>query len=320
MHIHMKRSLLWPIVGLLFLLALLAQYTRNPERAPASIGQFFKSCVAMLSGNKRDQDVVDKFLRDSHAKISAVNDDDLTIADFFPGKSGLNIRLSKFNSLGDTLEHSELIAHALRLREGTTVSNIMDFFCGSSIPTLRILAADSLTRSIRVSSIDNDPGAVQVSKENAKALGLGSHYDFHKADAVAFLNSNEIGTETLVALNPPYVPLPSGLNDKRFLPIDGGPDGTKFLLPFLDHPYRKGTLIAMTWSSLSNPQLVINHIYRNFDVLFVQSYETEFGIYTSSPEVLPYLTKQKAHGLAFFKENEGGQRSYTIIGAVLKKK
>ncbi len=315
----MKRKAYWLLVVAGIGVGYWLQFSQPPRREPASIRDFLKSCVSYLTGKPASYDIVEIFLSESNAKRESVNDDDLTIKDFFPGMPAAAIHLSQFNSLGDTYEHSELIAAALRSTEAQKTTTVMDFFCGSSIPTLRILAANPQLK-VRVESIDFDADAIRVSRENAKALGFLDRYDFHVSDAVQLLNSRTISDRTLVALNPPYVPIPRGLEGTKFVTVDGGEDGTKFLLPFLQHPFQKGTLIAMTWSSLSNPALVIGLIRKNFEVVYVQSYETEFGTYTSSSEVLPYLLQQRTKGLAFFKDNGTGKRSYTIIGAVLRKK
>jgi len=266
----------------------------------------------------QEQDVVSLFLRRTYARRYAVNDQDLKISEFFPQTPGLEIQLSKFNSLGDTLEHSELIREALHF--GGSRARVIDFFSGSSLPTLRLLANQMVEPNLKIEAVDLDADAIEVSRQNARLLGVESNYDFHVGDAVEHLRSQAISTNTLVALNPPYIPLPPDIQNPMFSTINGGTDGTKFLVPFLEYPYEKGTLIAMTWSSLSNPARIIKMIYENFEVFRVQAYETEFGIYTSSPDILPYLIEQRQKGLAFFTDKPNGKRSYTIIGAVLRKK
>jgi methylase of polypeptide subunit release factors len=277
-----------------------------------------RTCLAALTPKK--QDAVSQFLDKSNAEPHAVNDDELTIADFFPSRESSDVQLSKFNSLGDTFEHSELLLSALKTPAAKNITRVMDFFCGSSIPTLRILAADPAMRFLHVESIDYDADAIGISRHNAESLSLNNNYSFQVGDAVDILKSSVIHNDTLVAFNPPYVPQPPNIKDPKFATINGGTDGTKFLVPFMDYPYEKGTLLAMTWSSLSNPARIIKMIHDRFDVISVQSYETEFGIYTSSPEILPYLLEQRAKGLAYFQDKPNGRRSYTIIGAILRKK
>ncbi|PWU17591.1 MAG: hypothetical protein C5B49_08490 [Bdellovibrio sp.] len=292
--------------------------------ACAGIHQGQREVVAPPSdGSKRDLlDVIEKFLSDAHAEVGTVNDSDLTVGDFFPMIQSPNLHLSQFNSLGDTFEHSELIADALGLQQGRQIAKVVDFFCGSSIPTLRILASNPEWRSLRVTAVDVDPEAIQVSQKNAQELGLLGRYDFHNLDALGFLrgNSSRFGKSTLAALNPPYLPLPDQLNEEKFAPVDGGPDGTKFLVPFLSYPYESGSLVAVTWSSLSNPRRIIDLIRQSYEIIYVHAYETEFGQYTNSAELLPYIIAQREEGLSAFIESGEGHRRYLIIGTVLRKK
>ncbi|QGP91777.1 Release factor glutamine methyltransferase [Neomoorella glycerini] len=103
----------------------------------------------------------------------------------------------------------------------------------------------------KVYATDISPAALEVARQNARALGLAGRVTFLQGDFLAPLKGLKL--DALVA-NPPYIPaaeldgLPPEVRAEPRLALDGGPDGLRayrVLLPGAPEVLKAGGLLAL---------------------------------------------------------------------------
>ncbi len=226
------------------------------------------------------------------------------------------LRLTHFEDLYDTLMYSKLIQKSLEF--GDKGSILIDMGAGSSIPSLLAAKASSI-KPAKIIAVDIDEGAREAGHYNAKELGLENIYTFLKMPIEEVLSSSLVAeTPLIIVSNPPYIATPY-LPDPRFVAVDGGKDGAKFMLKILQQKYPRGTILALLWGSLTYPADVLRVIKREYDVMDVQAMKIHFGKYTSHPVLKDYLYKLRDQGKVFFAGEQNNEEQI-VIGTVLKKK
>lgn len=216
----------------------------------------------------------------------------------------------------DTVLYSKLIEKAIAMCRETKV--IIDLGAGSSIPTLLALK-NSQRKDIQIKAIDIDPEAETVGKENAQFFELSDQFEFiHTRMEDALENLGPFGPETLLVSNPPYIATPSHLNDDSFIPVNGGFYGDKFIQQILNHPFPKGTNLALLWGSLTSPKEIIPLMKKKFEVLHTEVYRTYFGDYTRTDMMKAHLYDLREQGDVFFENNTEGDEVQYIIGNILR--
>jgi methylase of polypeptide subunit release factors len=225
------------------------------------------------------------------------------------------LEFTHFNDIYDTLIYSRLIARALRLCPGAT--RVVDFGAGSSIPTL--LALKETAREIETLAVDVDPEAISVGARNAHHLGLGDRYTFKLADMEGVLRSSTLkrGGDLIVS-NPPYIAVPPAELGRHFVPIDGGPDGCRYLRELINQDYPSGTGLALLWGSLTCPQEILPIIEERYELLHLEAWRVHFGEYTSAAVVERYLERMNEEGQVYFERDADGQARQLVLGMVLR--
>lgn len=222
-----------------------------------------------------------------------------------------HFELTQFHDLYDTLLYSRLIGEAIERHPHP--ERIIDFGAGSSLPTL--VALSKINSEIPVTAVDVDPEALKISCENAENFHLSHRYDFVQSKMEDFDLKDP---NTIIVSNPPYIPAPQEAHDYRFLPVNGGEDGTKYLLRFLERDYPENTLLALFWGSLTNPSRIIPMINERFEVLYVNAARVHFGEYTSCPVIKGHLEKLLDEGrVAYEKDPEKGEVQI-VLGTILR--
>jgi len=112
--------------------------------------------------------------------------------------------------------------------------------------------------------VDRDPAALSISCANVNHLKISEKYTFVEADMFEFLQTIESSLGKLICSNPPYVPVPKGVDPAKFLPVNGGADGSIVLRKILTQEFETGTYLCILWSSLSNPKKIIGIIERSY--------------------------------------------------------
>ncbi|MGI6180779.1 MAG: peptide chain release factor N(5)-glutamine methyltransferase [Agathobaculum sp.] len=146
----------------------------------------------------------------------------------------------------DTERLCELVVERARQKVSP---RILDLCCGSGCIGI---AAAHMVEDARVAAVDNSDGALRISRENARRLGVQRRYLALKAD-VRFRPPNGMGQFDIIVSNPPYVTRAEmhGLDKSvyQYEPHEalfGGEDGLDF--------YRS---ICAKWSSLLAPDGVM---------------------------------------------------------------
>lgn len=222
------------------------------------------------------------------------------------------LKLTHFDDIYDTLMYSRLIQKAIELHEDPEV--VMDLGAGSSIPSL-LAVKQSGKHHVKAFAVDIDPDAKNIGEHNARTLGLESRYTFIPSRLEAILQQID-SPKVIVVSNPPYIPAPETISDFHFVPINGGDDGTRYMLPLLQHNYAKGSIVAFLWGSLTNPSRVLPLIEERFEVLHVEAMKIHLGKYTRHPEIYSYLCKLRDEDKVLFGEDD----SQYVIGTILRAK
>lgn len=224
------------------------------------------------------------------------------------------LNLTHFDDLYDTLLYSKLISQALTLN--SEIEQIIDFGAGSSIPTL--LALKETGHNARVVAVDIDPRALETSRRNASVLGLSDRYEYQLGSMEEFLEMhNGFDRQTLIVSNPPYIPAPEGLSDYHFLPVNGGEEGCRYIMNFLEHRYSHNTTLALFWGSLCSPEKVVSAMEHKFEILHAEAVRVHFGQYTSCPLIKDHLYNLREKGRVSFENTSQGEVQL-VIGTVLR--
>jgi SAM-dependent methyltransferase len=235
------------------------------------------------------------------------------VNEFFP-----SLEMTHFDDRYDTLIYSELICKALEL--SPEVSTILDLGAGSSIPTLLALKKSGRL-DVSTIAVDIDEEALEVGKRNAQWLGLSDQYTFWQADIQSVLRSPVAhGPKTLIVSNPPYIPTPLGITDHYFTPINGGEDGSRYILKTLEQDYLPGTIIALLWGSLTSPFEILPLIEERFEILHQEAHRIHFGKYTSRPVIHQHLEELLLQGRIFFEKDDKWGAIQYVFGTILKSK
>jgi len=259
------------------------------------------------------------FLNVHQAQSGEIREDELTLDNIAPGMSH-RVQLTKFTALDDTLLFSRLISKLLEYLPPPIASILVDIGAGSSIPTLRALLEHREHSRLQVVAVDNDTEAISISERNAAAYNLSERYTFISDDVGHFLsNWNILGNQAIVA-NLPYLPTPQYVADNKYAAVNGGPDGTRYIEALLTHSIPEDTLIAIQWSSLSNPLKIIEMIKQSFEVLYLMAYRAPFGTYTGSPALFPHLQSQRLKGQSVFTTDSQGNNHFTFVGTILRRR
>jgi release factor glutamine methyltransferase len=123
-----------------------------------------------------------------------------------------------------------LVDEAVARLEHAAAPSILDVGSGSGAIGLALASA---IPSARVWAVDLDPKAVELTRANAKKLGLHERVQAIHGDLFAPVKDMAFD---LVACNPPYVPrpeitrlMPEVRDHEPVLALDGGPDGLDFI-------------------------------------------------------------------------------------------
>ncbi len=226
--------------------------------------------------------------------------------------------LTHFEDLYDTIFYSNLIAKAIDLARDPRL--IIDCGAGSSIPTL--LALKKASRSdIRIIAVDIDPEAKVVGRRNAEALGLADRYTFFEKPMEEILESEVVrGQRTLLVSNPPYIPAPDSVTDHSMVPVNGGEDGSRYLLDILSQYYPAGTTLALLWGSLTSPLEVLPLMRERFEVLHVDAVRIHFGKYTKDPVIHDHLLRLRREGKVVFDGDREAGESQLVLGTIIRAK
>lgn len=262
--------------------------------------------------------VLDDFLTKHNAIRGVVEPGMVTVVDLLP-KSFDPPKVTKFAALHDTFLFARLVSRMVSLAGPKGINTILDMGAGSSVPTIRALL-ENPNCSAKVIAEDIDPNALAVSRINVNKYQLAGRYEFKEGDMLRVLKKTKIGKNWAVVANPPYLPIPKGTKDPYYRPVDGGPDGIKYLTAILKHPMPAGTYVALEWSSLSNPIYIVSLIEDRYEVLYVQAYDIFYGLYTENLLLKPYLIRQGELGKVALTIGEGGKLGWMFVGTVLRRR
>lgn len=232
--------------------------------------------------------------------------------DFVGNFHSYPLRLTHFDDIYDTLLYSKLIEKAISYNPGA--KRVVDLGAGSSIPSL-LAVKNSQRSNLKAVAVDIDPEAKLVGEYNAKVLGLSEDYEFVSSRMENVLEAIT-DPSTVVVSNPPYIPAPPSITDPHFVPINGGHDGTDYMLRLLNHSYPKDTIVAFLWGSLSNPSKLLPVIEERFEVLHVEAMKIHFGKYTTHPEIFEHLCKLREEGKVYFSDD----KRQLVVGTILRAK
>ncbi|HEY4671024.1 MAG TPA: methyltransferase [Gemmatimonadaceae bacterium] len=132
---------------------------------------------------------------------------------------------------------------------------IAELTSGSGLVGLRLLTDDSRATLL---GLDVDDEAVEVSDQNARALGLKDRCRFARSDLWSEKTLRLLETEQpgLLVCNPPYVPEPPGTTMQ--IEAGAGAHGTGHLLRTLELAQLvKPGALALSWCSLSDPAAIV---------------------------------------------------------------
>ncbi len=262
------------------------------------------------------QEVMDGFLRKHVREMNDFAHVPLEETGLADELKELSLKLTHFDDLYDTLMYSGLIRKALLMRPN--LKRIIDFGAGSSIPTL--LALKETSHQAKVLAVDIDPAALEVSKQNAEALGLSERYSFHLGSMQNFLHVDPVGgADTLVVSNPPYIPTPIGEENYHLLPINGGEFGGRYMLEFLMKDFAPFTTLVLLWGSLCDPLKIVPTIEEKYDVLHAEAMRIHFGSYTNLPNVKKHLYRLRDEGSISFESTPYGEVQM-VVGTILRPK
>lgn len=244
--------------------------------------------------------------------LESVSPNDLT------GDISDRLRLTTFKALHDTLMYSRMIEALLRIATPSQVTNMIDLGAGSSIPTIRALIQVPKHPQLKVTAVDINAEAINISKDNTVVVGFSDRYTFIIEDMIDFLSRQQIGTGHIIVSNPPYMPIPAGEKDPFYAPVDGGPDGTKYLEQILSHAMPSGTIVGLRWCSLSNPVKLIKMIESQYEVLYLDANMAPFGPYARLTQ--DYLQQQQEKGLSVYYVNGENEKTFVFMSSVLRRK
>jgi len=268
--------------------------------------------------HKNAHSVLAQFFDQHHAVRGTIARGHITPTDLLP-LGHVTPRLTRFAAHHDTWLFSKVVGVVAEHASRSGVTSITDLGAGSCIPTIRA-CLEHPQYTGRVTCVDIDDDALKIGAENVTTYQLAPRYTFVRNDMLDYLDRNSIATHSALVANPPFLPVPPGSDDPYFLPVDGGPDGTHYLRAILTSALPVGTLVGLEWSSLSNPAAVIGMMQAFYDVLYVQAFDIDAGIYTEAPRLRPYIEAQAARGLAVVNPPADGLMGWTFIGTVLRKK
>jgi hypothetical protein len=132
---------------------------------------------------------------------------------------------------------------------------IAELTSGSGLVGLCLLRDDS---GATLLGLDIDGEAIEVSDQNARALGLKDRSRFAQADLWSEKTLRLLETEqpSLLICNPPYVPEPPGTSMQ--IEAGAGAHGTGHLLRTLELAQLvKPGALALSWCSLSDPAAIV---------------------------------------------------------------
>ncbi|MDB5039202.1 MAG: prmC [Bacteriovoracaceae bacterium] len=257
------------------------------------------------------------FLNRHHAVEKRIDDPDSS-SDFFAEALKLP-EIVGFTALADTLAYARLLTELLRITAGANSRRLIDLGIGSAIPSIIALRDNPQNLDLKVIGIDTDAAALQTASENAETFGVSRRFQFYQGDFLKVMDDLVLDSKTLIGSNPPYLPVPESVKNSKFSSINGGTDGTFYLKKILQHPFPSGSVLALAWSSLSNPAVIISLMEKNYEILYVHSYIAKFGVYTKSNELAPHLEAERnADRCLYFTGNDGIHRQW-ILGTILRR-
>lgn len=269
------------------------------------------------NGSEECMEMLNKFLAKNDAIISSISQETTTAEDVLKGV-GVPLRFSQFVALHDTLMYSKLIEQVLHYVPTNEQRKLIDLGAGSSVPTIRALKLHPEYKKIVVDAVDVDDAALQIGHDNAHVAGMADRYSFSQQDMGSYMAGLESSKAHIFITNPPYMPIPPDRGDHFLLPVNGGPDGTKYLEMILRAEMKPGTLLGIRWCSLTNPLKMINLIEGDFEVLYVDAQNAPYGTYAKM--ISEYLEELHQCGTICLKRDSNGNRSFMFIGCVLRRK
>ena len=145
------------------------------------------------------------FLKAHRAEVRVVDTWNIPLAEMVgahPNRQ--HVRQTQFLNTGEGYLFSELICHALRMKEADAVTEMIDLGTGSGLPSLRAVweSKQKSTPVQHLTGLDVDPDAIAVAQYNAMVLGVESQANFLCQDIASFLQNNVPKPHGLVATNP----------------------------------------------------------------------------------------------------------------------
>lgn len=268
---------------------------------------------------QKAEEALSQFLSKHNAQLSDLTNRPIEETDLWQDFSREPFSMTHFDDIYDTLLYSRLITKAIE--SSSTCSTVIDFGAGSSVPTLLALKR-AVDRNLEAIAVDIDSAALETSRKNAEALGLSHRYQFLQGPMQTVIKSGGFFKRgaAVIASNPPYIPAPQDTNDYHLLPINGGDDGSKYIVEFLEQDYPPETTLALFWGSLCNPAKVIPMIEEKFEVLHVQAVRIHFGNYTTIPAINEHLYKLRDEGKVVFENSAEDGETQLVIGTILRPK
>lgn len=194
----------------------------------------------------------------AYPRLSSLADEASRFRAFVPP-----FRFTSFFSPEDTLlcvcasEAALSRARSLKTIRGTPAVSlrIAELTSGSGLVGLYLLRIETGSTLL---GLDIDADAAEIAAQNAEMLGLSDRARFERADLWSPETTDLLARwrPHLLVCNPPYVPEPPG--NRLEIEAGSGPDGTAHLRRTLEIAARlRPRSIALSWCSLSDPQLVV---------------------------------------------------------------
>ena len=262
-------------------------------------------------------DAFHSFLTRHHARVGAISPASVTLNDLIDDISP-ELKPTNFNAYHDTMMYAEMIERIVSSLVPDREWTLIDLGAGSSIPTLRALSRLSNHCLVRVIAVDLDREALATSQANVAAVGMDARYTHVNEDIAQFVTRWNIERNQIVVTNPPYMPVPEDARDPMFVPVDGGPDGARYVRAILTMPMPPDTLVGIRWCSLTNPLQIIDIIEKAYDVVDIDARRASFGVYAHATR--DYLETLRSRELAVFEDDQEGGPCFTFMSTILRRK
>ncbi len=262
-------------------------------------------------------DAFQSFLVRHHARIGSISSANIALSDLVADVAP-ELKPTKFNAYHDMMMYAEMIERVVSSLAYDREWTLIDLGAGSSIPTIRALSRLPDYRRVRVIAVDLDREALEISRVNVAVVGMDVRYTYVNENIAQFVTRWKIERNQVVVTNPPYMPVPADTRDPMFVPVDGGPDGTRYVRAILTMPMPPDTLLGIRWCSLTNPLQIIDIIEKTYDVVDVDARRAAFGVYAHATR--DYLETLRSRDLAVYDEGQDGASFFTFMSTILRRK